>query len=157
MGNPSLTLAYRYAPPADKVAPPPVLPAGMPSPYMPVDPRDPSHVFTTTFSPSTGLLQSSYWRKLNQRLEMATEVQILTTPGENSQILGKREGIATFGFKLDTVFATIRACFDSHGKVCTVLEERIAPGVAFQLSGEMNYGKGQGGEGKVGIGFTMEL
>lgn len=69
----------------------------------------------------------------------------------------RREGIASLGFKLDTLFATIRGALDSQGRLSTLIEERIAPGVAFQICGEMNYGRGDGGDGKVGVGFTMEL
>ena len=87
---------------------------------------------------------------------MATETQLLVTPTD-ARGPGRREGLATIGFKLDTIFATMRASLDTQGRVATVLEERIAPGVALQLCGEMDYGRGQGGQGKVGIGFTMEV
>ena len=119
---------------------------------MPVNPKDPSESFTVTVSPNTGLIHSSYWRKINQRVEIATEVQLLAEQGRS----GRREGIATLGWKFDTLFATIRSSIDTHGRISTVLEERIAPGIALQLSADMNYTKGIGGEGKVGIGFTME-
>ena len=55
------------------------------------------------------------------------------------------------------MFATLRASFDTQGRLSTVLEERIAPGVGIHLCGEMDYGKGNGGQGKVGIGFTLEM
>ena len=149
--NRSVTYALKYAPSSSEILPPPILPEGMPSPYMPVNPKDPSEALTISLSPSTGLLHSSYWKKINQRLEVATEVQLLA-----DQASGRREGIATFGWKLDTVFATIRSSIDTQGRIGTVLEERIAPGIGLQLSAEMNYGKSIGGEAKIGIGFTME-
>ena len=46
----------RYALDSPAVLPPPGIPEGMPSPYMPISPKDPTQVFTTTFSPSTGKL-----------------------------------------------------------------------------------------------------
>jgi mitochondrial import receptor subunit TOM40 len=118
---------------------------------MPVNPKDPSEALTVSVSPSSGLIQTSYWRKINQRLDVATEVQLLA-----DQASGRREGIAMLGWKLDTIFATIRSSIDTQGRISTVLEERIAPGISLQLSADMNYGKSLGGEGKVGIGFTME-
>ena len=43
--------------------------------------------------------------------------------------------VATVGFKLDTVFATIRSAFESTGKLTTVLEEKITPNMSFQVKG----------------------
>jgi mitochondrial import receptor subunit TOM40 len=145
------TYALKYVPSASKIEPPPVLPEGIPSPYMPVNPKDPTEALTLSLSPSSGLIQTSYWKKINQRLEVATEVQLLADPAS-----GRREGIAMLGWKLDTLFASIRSSIDTQGRISTVLEERIAPGISLQLSADMNYGKSLGGEGKVGIGFTME-
>ena len=57
----------------------------------------------------------------------------------------------------------LEACLTLMGKlflipsrISTVLEEKIAPGLSFQITGEMDYSKGQGGQGKVGVGFTLE-
>lgn len=155
--EPAVTLALKYAPrPSEPIPAPPVLPSGMPSPYMPVNPKDPGQVFTTSYSPSTGLIHSTYWRRLNQRLEMATEAQLLVSGGD-ARGIGRREGLATVGFKLDTLFASVRGSVDTHGRVATLLEERIAQGMALHLSGEIDFGRGNGGVGKVGIGFTMEM
>jgi len=152
--EPGFAIGARYAPiPTSPLPLPPSLPAGMPSPYMPVNPSDPTQILTTTYSPSTGLIHASYWRRLNQRLEVASELQLLITPKSAGS---KREGIANMGFKLDTIYATIRGMIDTHGRVSTVLEEKIAPGLSFQITGEMDYSKAQGGQGKVGVGFTLE-
>ncbi|KAJ3196339.1 hypothetical protein HK101_009255 [Irineochytrium annulatum] len=147
----SYSLALRWAPPASVLPPPSSLFAGMPSPYMPVNPKDPTQVFATTYSVSTGILHASYWRRLNQRLEVATECQMLLTGAKPERGLaeGRREGVMSAGFKLETLFATIRGGIDSHGKVSTIVEERMAPGLSFQLCGEMDYSKGHGGSGKV--------
>ncbi|KAI8996090.1 eukaryotic porin-domain-containing protein [Gaertneriomyces semiglobifer] len=151
----SLTFAMRYAPAPTPVPPPTTLPAGMPSPFPPVDPKAPTQIFTTTFSPSTGLLHSSYWRRLNQRLEVFSELQLLLT---KASVMGpgQREGIANVGFKLDTINSTIRGMVDTTGRLAAVLEERIAGGLSFQMSGELDYAKGGGGVGRVGLGFTFE-
>ena len=46
---------------------------------------------------------------------------------------GRREAIASVGFKLDTVFATIRSCLETSGKLVTVLEEKVTPNISFQV------------------------
>ncbi|KAJ3124458.1 translocase of outer mitochondrial membrane [Nowakowskiella sp. JEL0407] len=147
-----LTYAVRWAPPPETLLPPPGFPEGMPSPYYPINPKDFTQVLATTYQPSTGLLHSSYWRKLNQRLEVGAEVQALITPGSD----GRREAIANFGFKLDTVSSIIRGSVDSHGHISAFIDEKFTPGLALQLSGEIDYAKGSGGQGRVGIGFVFE-
>ncbi|KAI8918780.1 eukaryotic porin-domain-containing protein [Entophlyctis helioformis] len=153
--EPSLAFAIRYAPPPAVLPAPAVLPPGFPSPYMPVNPKDSTQVFTTTWAPATGLLNSTYWRRLNQRLEVGAELQMLLTPFAGGAP-GKREGIATMGFKLDTIFASIRGMIDTHGRVSAVVEEMIAPGIKMQLSGEIDYARGGPGSGRVGLGFSLE-
>jgi mitochondrial import receptor subunit TOM40 len=151
----TVNYTMRWAPPASKLEPPPSFPADLPVPFLHVNPSDPTEIFTSSFSPSSGVLQSTYWRKINPRFELATELQLLMTPGSEKQ-MGRRGGLASVGFKLETIYATIRGMVDTHGKVATVLEEKIAPGLALTLSGEMDYGMGGGGMGKVGFGFTLE-
>lgn len=151
----ALSFAVKYAPPPKELPAPALLPPGFPSPYMPVNPKDSTEVFCTTWSPATGLLNSSYWRRINQRLEIGSELQMLLTPS-TARAPGRREGIAFVGFKLDTVYATIRAMVSSHGQVSAVVEEKIAPGLSLQLCGELDYSRGAGGSGRVGLGFTLE-
>ncbi|KAI9093823.1 eukaryotic porin-domain-containing protein [Phlyctochytrium arcticum] len=152
----SLSYAFRYAPPPCAPLPPPsTVPLGMPSPFPPADPKAPTQVLTSTFQPGSGLLHTTYWRRLNQRLEVFTELQLLMTRA-SAMGEGRREGIASLGFKLDTLNASIRAMVDTAGRLSAVLEERIVGGLAFHLSGEIDYAKGGGGQGRVGIGFTLE-
>lgn len=76
---------------------------------------------------------------MNQRLEVVAELQMLLLPsargepGRREGILGVYLGIATVGFKLDTVFATIRAAIESTGRLTTVLEEKVTPNLGFQV------------------------
>ncbi|KAJ3023517.1 translocase of outer mitochondrial membrane [Thoreauomyces humboldtii] len=152
----ALSYAFRYAPESTSPVPPPsTLPMGMPSPFPPVDPKAASQVFTSIYSPATGLLHSSYWRRVSQRLEVCAELQLLMTAA-GKMGPGRREGLASVGFKLDTINSTIRAMVDTTGRLSAILEERIVGGIAFQLSGELDYAKGGGGQGRVGIGFVME-
>ena len=121
----------------------------------PVNPSDPTQVFTTTITPAAGLIHSTFWQKVNPRLEVGAECQLLMTLG-GKQGPGRRGGQASMGFKLDTVFATIRSMIDTGGRVCTCIEQKIAPGLAFSLSGELDYSQGRGGQGKIGFGFSLE-
>ncbi|KAI8850501.1 eukaryotic porin-domain-containing protein [Chytridium lagenaria] len=148
------SLAVRYAPPPSVLPSPSTVPAGSPSPFMTPNPRDPTQIFSATLS-NTGLLHASYWRRLNQRLEIGTELQMLATPASRGSD-GKREGIASAGFKLDTVYATVRGMVDSMGRVSSVIEEKMAPGLSFQICGELDYARGGGGQGRVGVGFSLE-
>ncbi|KAJ3212658.1 translocase of outer mitochondrial membrane [Dinochytrium kinnereticum] len=149
------SVAVRYAPPPSTLPAPSTIPPGAGSPFMTPNPKDPTQIFAATLS-STGLFHGSYWRRLNQRLEVGTELQLLTTPASKSGAEGKREGIASAGFKLDTVYATVRGMIDSHGRISSIVEEKMAPGLSFQLCGELDYARGGGGQGRVGIGFSLE-
>ncbi|KAJ3105233.1 translocase of outer mitochondrial membrane [Phlyctochytrium bullatum] len=149
------SVALRYAPPPSPLPAPSTLPPGAPNIFPTPNPKDPTQIYSMTLS-SMGLLHASYWRRLNQRLEVGTELQVLATPGSKSGGPGKREGLASAGFKLDTVYATVRGMIDSHGRVSSILEEKMAPGLSFQLCGEIDYSRGGGGQGRVGIGFSLE-
>ena len=67
------------------------LPPGAQSPYMPINPEDPTELYTCTFSPASSILHASYWRRLNQRFEVAADVQMLLT-ASSSKEMGRREG-----------------------------------------------------------------
>lgn len=150
-----INYSLRWAPEPKKLPLPPSFPEDLPVPFLQVNPSDPTEVFTNTFSPSSGIFQSTYWRKVNPRLEIASELQLLMTPGSSKQI-GRRGGLASVGFKLETIYATIRGMVNSHGQVSTVLEEKIAPGLSLTLSAEIDYSAPVSDQGKVGFGFTLE-
>lgn len=70
---------------------------------------------------------------------------------------GRREGVCTLSHKVQTIFANVRSLIDTTGRVATVVEWAVAPGLIFNIGAEVEYGKGQGGVGKVGLGFSMEM
>lgn len=112
----SIVAKYSGKPPVKDVPPPP---PGMP-------PYDPAYTLTATYQPAAGILHASYYHRLNQRAELGSEIQALFGGG-------RREAVATVGFKLDTIFATIRGSVDTHGKVNAMMEERMAQGLALQV------------------------
>ena len=83
---------------------------------------------------SAGLLQATYWQRLNEKVEAAADLQIMTANG-------KREGVATLGAKYDLRMSTFRAQLDSTGKVSAMLEQRFAPTFAFMVAGEIDHFK----------------
>lgn len=152
--DPSLSFAARYAPVSDVALPqPPALPAGVASPFPQPPVSEPQEAWTAMYTPNSGLLHASYWRRLNTRLELATECQALITPLSAG---GRREGIATVGFRCQTLFANIKSQIDTTGKIVSAIDYALAPGLHFSLAAEMDYSKGDGGQGKMGFGFNME-
>ncbi len=129
------------------------LPPSVPSPFPPVNPKDPTQIYTSTFTPATGLLHLSYYRRLNTRHECSLSLQTLTTSQQKG---ARREGVVIATHKLQTLFANVKSCIDSSGKVASVVEWHLAPGLSFNVGAEIEYAKGGGGVGKVGVGFSME-
>jgi len=102
-------------------------------------------IATAQLQPS-GILQSTYWQKLSEKVEVAAELQVIATPI-------RRDAIATLGAKYDLRMSTFRAQVDSTGKVSALLEQRFAPSLAFLLSGEIDHFKNTA---KVGAGVMIE-
>ena len=88
----NLSYCLRWAPAPSALPVPPIVPEGVSSPFMPVNPKDPTQVFTATWAPASGLLHSTYWRRLNQRLEVVAELQMLLTGASKANGPGRREG-----------------------------------------------------------------
>ena len=66
------------------------LPPGAQSPYMPINAEDPIDLFTITWQPASNILHTSYWKRLNQRLEVGCDLQMLLTP--STKEMGRRDG-----------------------------------------------------------------
>ena len=81
-----------------------------------------------------GILQATYWQKLSEKVEVAVDLQVLSTPT-------RRDAIATLGAKYDFRMANFRAQLDSTGKVSALLEQRFHPAFAFLISGEIDHFK----------------
>ncbi|GJJ12139.1 hypothetical protein Clacol_006380 [Clathrus columnatus] len=94
-----------------------------------------------------GVLQATYWQKLSEKVEVAADLQMLAAPT-------RRDAVATLGAKYDLRMASFRAQVDSTGKVSAYLEQRLAPTLAFLLSGEVDHFKNSA---KFGVGVTIEM
>ncbi|KAJ1996722.1 translocase of outer mitochondrial membrane [Coemansia thaxteri] len=96
----------------------------------------------------SNVLSTSYWRKISDKCEAGAELQLLNVPSQ-----GRREASCSVGVKYEFAASTIRAMADSFGKVSMLLEEKIAPGFSFLVSGELDHLKG---ENKFGVGLNFE-
>ena len=90
-------------------------------------------IATAQIQPS-GILQTTYWQKLSEKLEVGADLQVIAAPT-------RRDAIATLGAKYDLRMSAFRAQVDSSGKVSALLEQRFAPTLAFLLSGEIDHVK----------------
>lgn len=86
---------------------------------------------------SAGILQSTYWQKLGEKLEVAADLQLIVAPQ-------RRDAIATVGAKYSLRQATFRAQVDSTGKVSALLEQQLAPTFSFLVAGEIDHFKVRG-------------
>ncbi len=101
--------------------------------------------FTATLQQFVAL-QTTYHHRVSEKVELASELQML--------LVGPRkDAVTSVSAKFDYRQATIRAQLDSTGRVGLVLEEKLFPGFALLLSGELDHVKSTS---KFGIGITME-
>jgi mitochondrial import receptor subunit TOM40 len=102
-------------------------------------------VLTSNFS-QIGILQCSYYHRVSPKVELGTELQLMTAEG-------RRDGLCTVGGKWDFQAATFRGQIDTTGRVSAVLEEKMAPGFSILLTGDIDHVKGQS---RFGIGMQLE-
>lgn len=91
----------------------------------------------------TGGLQTSYWRRLTDRVETGVDLNLQFAPGMGGAGLldMRKEGTATLGAKYDFRASSFRAQVDSQGKIGCVLEKRVAPPVQMTFVGELDHVK----------------
>ncbi|KAI8082714.1 eukaryotic porin-domain-containing protein [Halteromyces radiatus] len=92
-----------------------------------------------------GAIQASYYQRINEKVEFGAEMNIMVQNG-------RREAVATVGGKFDFRQATFRGQIDTTGRVSAVLEEKMAPGFSFLISGDLDHMKGQS---KFGVGIML--
>ncbi|KAI8978546.1 eukaryotic porin/Tom40 [Pilobolus umbonatus] len=92
-----------------------------------------------------GAIQASYYQRINEKVEFGVELNMMAQEG-------RREAVATVGGKFDFRQATFRGQIDTTGRVSAVLEEKMAPGFSFLISGDLDHMKGQS---KFGIGIML--
>ncbi|KAK1858789.1 hypothetical protein I4F81_001389 [Pyropia yezoensis] len=79
---------------------------------------------------SYGPVILTYMRRVNPRFALAAEMFVDAR---------SRESLVTAGYRYDLRGATVVGQVDSNGRVATSVEEKIAPGFSFLLSGEVDH------------------
>ncbi|KAH8833874.1 eukaryotic porin/Tom40 [Flagelloscypha sp. PMI_526] len=93
-----------------------------------------------------GLLSTTYWQKLGEKVEVSAELTLMNAPH-------RREAQATLATKYDLRMATFRAQLESSGKVSAWLEQRFSPAFTFSVGGEIDHWKNAA---KIGVGVQIE-
>jgi mitochondrial import receptor subunit TOM40 len=91
-------------------------------------------VATAQFQPAQGVIQSTYWQKLGERVEAAADLTIIP-----SLVPAERKALGTVGAKYDFRSATFRAQLDSRGRISALLEQRLTGNFAVLIAGEIDH------------------
>jgi len=102
-------------------------------------------VYTGNFT-NTGGVQLSYYQKVSDSISLGAELEAAVEEE-------RRESVFTAGAKFDLRTATIRTQLDSLGRVMTVLEEKLAPGLSLLLAAELDHAKTTS---RFGVGLTLQ-
>ncbi|KAL8882534.1 MAG: hypothetical protein Q9198_000482 [Flavoplaca austrocitrina] len=108
--------------------------------------------------PQGSAINSSYWRRLTDKVSVGTDLSLQFAPGLSGQggLMGgnlQKEGSATAGAKYEFRASTFRGQIDSKGRLSCLLEKTILPAVRVTFAGEMDHLKQQA---KVGVGVSVE-
>ncbi|KAL6719590.1 translocase of outer mitochondrial membrane [Lecanora helva] len=105
-----------------------------------------------------GAVNTSYWRKLTDKVEAGVDLNLQFAPGVGGGGLlssgARKEGTTTVGAKYDFRASSFRAQLDSSGKLSCLLEKRVLPPVQITFAGEMDHFKQQT---KVGLAVSIEM
>jgi mitochondrial import receptor subunit TOM40 len=92
-----------------------------------------------------GVLSTSYWKKLTDKVEAGVDLNLQFAPGlGQGGLMGtgsRKEGSTTIGAKYDFRTSVFRAQIDSTGKLSCLYEKRILPPVQLTFAGEMDHFK----------------
>lgn len=98
--------------------------------------------FVGSIAPS-GHCQFSYGHKVNEKITLGAEFE-----GN----LGTRDALASVGYQFDLRQNVVRGQIDSKGVITGILENKLAPGLSFTISGQVNQVTGKS---TFGLGFTL--
>lgn len=91
---------------------------------------------------AAGAIQTTYWRKLIDRVEVGAELNLQLRPGMGQGgLMGGRlqkEGVATIGAKYDFRTASFKAQADSTGKLSILVEKRVLQPLQITFAGELD-------------------
>ncbi|MCJ1375477.1 translocase of outer mitochondrial membrane [Loxospora ochrophaea] len=106
-----------------------------------------------------GVVNTSYWRKLTDKVEAGVDLNLQFAPGMGGRgggLMGgglRKEGTTTVGAKYAFRASTFRAQVDSSGRLSCLLEKHVAPPVQITFAGELDQFKQQA---KIGLAVSIE-
>ncbi|KAK1766066.1 putative mitochondrial import receptor subunit tom-40 protein [Phialemonium atrogriseum] len=102
-----------------------------------------------------GALNTSYWRRLSEKVQAGVDMTLSLIPGAQGMLGGgfQKEGITTFGAKYDFRMSTFRAQIDSKGKLSCLLEKRVAAPVTLTFGADVDHFTQTS---KIGVGISIE-
>lgn len=98
-------------------------------------------VATAQLQAAMGTLNTSYWRKLSDKVQAGVDLSLGLVPSAGGVMGGslQKEGVTTIGAKYDFRMSTFRAQVDSKGKMSCLLEKRVAPPVMMTFAADIDH------------------
>jgi len=91
---------------------------------------------------SQGALNTSYWRRISDKVQAGVDMTLSLSPGGAGGMMGgglQKDGVTTFGAKYDFTLSTFRAQVDSKGKLSCLLEKRVGGPVMATFGAEVDH------------------
>lgn len=90
---------------------------------------------------ASGGLNTTYWRKLSDKVQAGVDMTVTLSGGAASMMGGpmQKDGVTTFGAKYDFRMSTFRAQLDSKGKLSCLLEKRVAGPVMMTVGADVDH------------------
>ncbi|POS71060.1 mitochondrial import receptor subunit tom-40 [Diaporthe helianthi] len=104
---------------------------------------------------ATGGLNTTYWRKLSDKVQAGVDMSLSLAGGPGAMMGGplQKEGTTTFGAKYDFRMSTFRAQLDSKGKLGCLLEKRVAGPVMMTVGADIDHSTQAA---KLGLAISIE-
>jgi len=112
-------------------------------------------VATAQIQAAMGTLNTSYWRKISDKVQAGVDMSLGLVPSAGGLMGGglQKEGVTTIGAKYDFRMSTFRAQVDSKGKLSCLLEKRVAPPVMMTFAADIDHFTQSA---KLGLGVSIE-
>ncbi|KAL2207480.1 hypothetical protein CC79DRAFT_1368347 [Sarocladium strictum] len=112
-------------------------------------------VATAQLQAATGTFNTSYWRRLSEKVQAGVDMSLGLVPSAGGMMGGglQKEGVTTIGAKYDFRMSTFRAQVDSKGKLSCLLEKRVAPPIMMTFAADIDHFTQQA---KLGLSVSIE-
>jgi mitochondrial import receptor subunit TOM40 len=112
-------------------------------------------IATAQIHSAMGTINTSYWRKISERVQAGVDMSIGIVPSGGGMMGGglQKEGVTTLGAKYDFRMSNFRAQIDSKGKMSCLLEKRVGPPLTMTFAADIDHFTQTA---KLGLGVTFE-